>query len=203
MRITRVCGVVLVVLAAPVALAAQKPARQTVAHAVAAPAPRHAMPAHAAASPVVAAAQSLVQRYGHNLTEAANEMPADKYGYKPTPQQMSFGQLVSHISESNDLLCSHISGLAEPAEKVPAATAPKAQLVAAMERSFSYCDEALGKVDESKLGDEVPFFGTRTASRAMVLLALTGDLFDHYSAMAIYLRLNGLLPPTARPRPSM
>jgi hypothetical protein len=58
----------------------------------------------------------------------------------------------------------------------------------------------VGKVDESKLGDEIPFFGERKASRAMVLLAVTGDLFDHYSAMAIYLRLNGILPPTARQR---
>lgn len=162
-----------------------------------------AQPAPASsATPLVAAAQSIVQRYGHNITEAAKEMPADKYGYKATAQQMSFGEIVSHVAESNNLFCAHVASLPEPTAKVPAATAPKADLIAALEKSFSYCQDAVGKVDESKLGDEVPFFGQRKASRALVLLAVTGDLFDHYSLMATYLRLNGMLPPTARPRPA-
>ena len=159
--------------------------------------------APAAAAPVVAATQSLLDRYGANLSAAAREMPADKYGFKPTPQQMTFGQVVSHIASSNNVLCAHMSDLPVPAEKVPEGTAPKDELVAALDRSFTFCKEAASRVDESKLGDEVPFFGQRNATRAMVLLAETGDLFDHYSALAIYLRLNGLLPPTARPRPAM
>jgi len=156
-----------------------------------------------AESPLIAATQMLLDRYGTNLVAAAKEMPADKYGYKPTPQQMSFGQVISHIAESNNLFCAHMSDLPVPAEKVPEGTAPKDELIAAMQKSFAFCKEAASKVDESKLGDEVPFFGQRKASRAMLLLAETGDLFDHYSALAIYLRLNGLLPPTARPRPAM
>ncbi len=179
---------VLASLVAPGALLAQQPAAATVA---------------APASPVVAAAVSLVSRYGGNIVAAAKEMPADKYGYKPTAQQMSFGQLISHVAESNNVLCAHVSDQPVPTERPVAATEPKEQLVAAAEKSFAYCKEALEKVDASKLGDEVPFFGQRKASRALVLLALTGDLFDHYSALAIYLRLNGLLPPTAQPRPTM
>jgi uncharacterized damage-inducible protein DinB len=188
---TRLSVVALLALLAPAAAAAQEVAQ-------AAPAPRPA-----AAAPVVAAAQSLLDRYGRNIIAAAQEMPADKYGYKPTPPQMSFGQVIGHIAESNYLFCAHVSDQSVPAEALVAATAPKEQLVAAAEKSFAYCKDAVGKVDESKLGDEVPFFGERKASRALVLLAITGDLFDHYSALAIYLRLNGLLPPTAQPRPTM
>ncbi len=179
-------GLVLAVLAAPAALGAQQQ-----------PAPA------AEASPLIAATQMLLDRYGNNLDAAAKEMPADKYGFKPTPQQMSFGAVISHIAESNNVLCAHMADLPEPTDKVPAASAPKDELVAALEKSFTFCKEAVSKVDESKLGDQVPFFGQRKASRALVLLAETGDLFDHYSALAIYLRLNGLLPPTARPRPAM
>ena len=86
---------------------------------------------------------------------------------------------------------------------MPAATASKADLISALQASFAFCKTAIAKVDESKLGDEVPFFGSRKISRAGLVLALTGDMFDHYSAMAVYLRLNGILPPTARPRSSM
>lgn len=188
MRPIRLGLAVLAVLLAPAAGLAQQPAAS-----VAAP----------PASPVLAAAQSLLDRYGGNITAAAQEMPADKFGYKPTPEQMSFGQLLSHIAESNNLLCAHISDQPVPTERPVAATEPKDQLVAAAQKSFAYCQDALTKVDPTKLGDEVTFFGQRKASRAMVLLALTGDLFDHYAEMAIYLRLNGLLPPTARPRPTM
>lgn len=183
-------ALVVLALAVPAAVSAQKPAAQ--------PAPRQM--SAPSASPLLAAAQSLLGYYGGNLKGAAEAMPAEKYGFKPTPQQMTFGEIVHHVAASNIHLCANLSGLPAPADKLPEATAPKAELVEAMQKSLDFCTQAVGQVDESKLGDEVPFFGTRKATRAMVLLAVTGDLFDHYSAMAIYLRLNGLLPPTARQR---
>ena len=158
--------------------------------------------APSSSGPVVGAAQMLLDRYGSNLVAAAREMPADKYGYKPTPQQMSFGEVVSHLAEANNMFCAHASDQPVPA-KVPEATAPKDALVDALEKSFTFCKDAVGKVDESKLSDQVPLFGDRKASRAAVLFIQTGDMFDHYSQMSIYLRLNGLLPPTARPKPTM
>ncbi|MGC2090957.1 MAG: hypothetical protein WA638_16125 [Candidatus Acidiferrales bacterium] len=42
----------------------------------------------------------------------------------------------------------------------------------------------------------------RSVPRAMIMITLVADLYDHYSAEAAYLRLNGMLPPTAQPRPS-
>ncbi len=160
-------------------------------------------PAPRSDAPVVSAAQMLFDRYGANLVAAAREMPADKYGYKPTPEQMSFGQVVSHVAEANNMFCAHASDAPMPSEKVPEATAPKDALVAALEKSVAFCKEAIGKMDDSKLGDQVPLFGQRKASRATLLFIQTGDIFDHYSQMAIYLRLNGLLPPTAKPKPAM
>jgi hypothetical protein len=41
-------------------------------------------------------------------------------------------------------------------------------------------------------------FGGRTGPRAAAMIALTNDFADHYAMAAIYLRLNGLLPPTAK-----
>ena len=45
------------------------------------------------------------------LTAAAEEMPADKYSFKPTPAQMSFGDIVAHLVEGNDYLCGLILSL--------------------------------------------------------------------------------------------
>jgi hypothetical protein len=51
-------------------------------------------------NPVTAAARAVLERQSRNLTEAAEVMPADKYSYKPTPQQMSFGELMVHIAKT-------------------------------------------------------------------------------------------------------
>jgi hypothetical protein len=126
-------------------------------------------------------------------------MPADEYGYKPTQAQMSFAHLVGHIAQSNGFLCSKISGIAAPPQRVSDAD-PKTKLVDALKASFDFCSTAFSQVGDAKLADEVTLFGGRKSTKAAAVIALTGDWADHYSAAAMYLRLNGLLPPTAKPK---
>lgn len=152
-------------------------------------------------NPVTSVAKQILPRQQKNLVAAAEAMPADKFGYKPTEQQMTFGHLVLHIIESNNYLCSHIGDVPEAKPPAPLKESDgKDKLVAALRSSFDFCTTALGKVDDSKLGDEVELFGGRKGSRAFALIALTNDWADHYSSAAMYLRLNGLLPPTAQPK---
>jgi hypothetical protein len=132
------------------------------------------------------------------MVDAADLMPAEKYGFKPTPEMNSFGHVVMHIAQSNNFLCSKISGQAAPEVKL-ADTDAKEKLVAALKASFEYCSTALAGVDDSKLGDSLTLFGNRQTSRAGALITLSDDWYDHYGAQAIYLRLNGILPPTAQP----
>jgi uncharacterized damage-inducible protein DinB len=150
------------------------------------------------ANPVTSAVKQIMQRDSKILSAAASEMPADKFGYHPTPAQMTFGHLVLHIAQSNNYMCGSISGEKAPVGEKLTETSPKEKLVAALDASFKFCDAALAKVDDSKLTEQVPFFGGRTVSRAMMLIELTDDWSDHYSQAANYLRMNGLLPPTAR-----
>jgi hypothetical protein len=124
-------------------------------------------------------------------------MPADKYGFKPTPAQMSFAHLVGHITHSNDALCSSISGSAAPQRQV-SETDPKEKLVAALKASFDFCSTALSQFSDAKIADEVTLNGGHKTTKAAAVIALTSDWADHYSAAAMYLRLNGLLPPTAK-----
>jgi DinB family protein len=156
--------------------------------------------APAEANPVSNTVRKLVERAAKNLVAAADAMPADKYSFHPTPAQMTFAKLVEHMAGSNNLLCSKISGMAAPAEEKLSETDPKEKLVGALKASFDYCTQALAKVDDSNLGEQLTLFGGRQASRAAAMIALTSDFADHYSMAAIYLRLNGLLPPTAKPK---
>jgi len=152
-----------------------------------------------AQNPVTNGIRAMAQRQTKNIVDAAEEMPADKYGYKPTPAQMSYGDVVSHlIKEGNNYLCSAASGLKQPdADKFTGAD-PKDKLVAGLKASFKFCETALGQIQDAQLGDSVEFFGGRKVTKGMAGLITVADWADHYSQMAIYLRLNGLLPPTAK-----
>jgi hypothetical protein len=150
------------------------------------------------ANPVSGFVKAGVARYGKNMVAAAEAMPAEKYGFKPSPEMNSFGHLMMHIAQSNNTFCSKISGTAAPDVKI-AETDPKDKLVAAIKDSFAFCTTALEKVDDSKLGEQFLFFGNRPISRGGALVALGGSWTDHYATQAIYLRLNGILPPTAQP----
>ncbi len=125
-------------------------------------------------------------------------MPPDKYGYKPTPAQMSFGDVIGHMSAGNDALCSGIGGVAVPQRSALAARASKEQLVARLRETFQFCKTALAKVNDSKLGEKVPYFGDQETTRGQVMVAAAEEWAGHYSQIAVYLRLNGLIPPTAK-----
>jgi hypothetical protein len=150
-------------------------------------------------SPVADALRTMEQRYARILVAAAEAMPAEKYNYRPTPGQMSFAQVQVHlINEGNDLLCGKVAGMAPPTRTVIDTTASKDALVARLKESFAFCEQAFAKLDDSNLSQPIQLFGPVTLASAMMITV--GDWADHYSQEANYLRLNGVLPPTARPR---
>jgi hypothetical protein len=148
-------------------------------------------------NPVSSALRADAARYEQNIVAAAQSMPASRLSTRPTSKQMSFAELLRHITMGNTMICGWISGQTPPSSQPPASPG-KDQLVAALKQSFAYCRSALAGVDDSKLGEEVPFFGGRKTTRAAAMLDLVADWGDHYSLMATELRLAGLLPPTAQ-----
>ena len=158
-----------------------------------------AAPTALVANPVASAVRSSLEQQSKHLIAATEEMPADKYSYQPTPAQSSFGHLVVHMANSNFRLCSLISGVEAAKTDELKETDGKDKLTGALKASFDFCTESLAKVDDSKLGEVVLTRGAFTLTRAGAMIALTNDFADHYSTAAMYLRLNGLLPPTAQP----
>lgn len=162
------------------------------------------LPAYAMAqnNPVADAFKENAKHEGTNLVAAIDAFPADKYSYKPTPGQMSVGDIAVHLSRGNDFLCGVIGGMKAPDRSKVEASASKDALVARLKETFAFCDQALAGLDDSKLGEQVPWFGGKTRSRAGVMTDATGDWADHYSQLANYMRLNGLTPPTAQKKPA-
>ena len=149
------------------------------------------------ANPIMTTVRQMEGRYTKNLTGAADLMPAAKYNYRPTPEQITFAHLVMHTAEANYAFCSAVSGEKAPEVKLSEDDS-KDVLSKALKDSFAYCEQALAKADDSTLGQTVTIFEGQTGTRGSALLRMVAGWADHYSAAAMYLRLNNLLPPSAQ-----
>lgn len=152
-----------------------------------------------AANPVSSHLREVLNSYANNLVATAQEFPAAKYTYHPTQAEMTVGRAMQHIAQVNNFACSKVAGVAPPTLPQASLT-DKDKLVDGLKASMDFCRQAFSKLDDSKLGDTVSWFHGRQTTRFAAVLEVTNDLIDHYAALAVYLRLNGMLPPTAQPK---
>jgi hypothetical protein len=133
------------------------------------------------------------------LMKIANEMPADGYGFKPTPAQETYGRRVVHIGAgANRFLQLLGSKTAAPAFDPAAAAMTKETAMKALADVFDYGVAVLNEqTDETMLQTvKVPFLGE--SSRARVFTFMIGHSWDLYGQLAVYLRLQGHVPPASQ-----
>jgi DinB superfamily len=170
-------------------------------HVVIAMAISTALHAQAPANPVVTSAKEITDRQTKFIIAAAEQMPADKYSFQPTPAQWTFGKAIAHLVDANTYVCGMLLDTPPTGRPTPTKdTDPKDVLVTELKASFAVCDKAFATLTDAKLGDTITFFGGKPAPRARALIEVVGDLEDHYSQLASYLRLNDLIPPSAAPK---
>ena len=162
------------------------------------------------ANPITTAFTRSIGYESKNIEQAFDSIPESKFSYKPTPAQLSFGYIAQHVADDNYLFCEQFGDLkpsrSDKEKNTPdsvKATWPKDTLVSQLKASFAFCEKAMGQLSDSKLSDEVSLTyegKTYKRVRAGMVLGHALDLADHYSQLANYMRLNGMLPPTALPR---
>jgi hypothetical protein len=148
--------------------------------------------------PVSDVLREMLKGRAKNTIAAFEEMPADKFGFKPTPAQMSFGELAAHIVEGNYYFCANVGGVPQPKVTELKGSESKDALVAAVKSSFDFCGEALAKASDTTMTSNITWFDDKPRPRVWAFLGLASSWADHYGMAAMYLRLNGLLPPTAK-----
>lgn len=169
------------------------------------PAAQAARPFARSVNPVTDSVRSLLTRHARNLIASAELMPSERYAYQPTSGQLTFGALMAHVVQTNVAICSAFTATTPPLRpedlKKMSGTDSKDTLVTAIKQSFDYCASGITGLEDAALTDEASMFGRQTGmSRANALLTIVIDWADHYSTAASYLRLNGILPPTAQPK---
>ena len=192
----RIARVALVALALPVGLAAQQPQS----------------PSTPPANPITQVFRGRTMALQRNLAQAFDSIPESKFAYKPTPAQLTIGYIAQHLAADNYLFCNAFGDMKATVEDKDRttpdsvkATWPRAELVTKLKASFDFCERAFTQLDDAKLAETVSVtFGngqSRSMPRAQMVLGHVIDMADHYSQLANYMRLNGMLPPTALPRP--
>ena len=174
-------------------------------------APATTTPPAAPANPVTTVFRQRTMSLQRNLAQAFDSIPESRFGYKPTPAQLSIGYIAQHLATDNYLFCNAFGAMKAP--RVPSDTTtadsikakwPRDSLLTKLKASFTFCEEAFAQLTDATLGDQIQMtFGgnTRNVTRAAMVLGHVIDMADHYSQLANYMRLNNILPPTALPRP--
>lgn len=154
---------------------------------------------------------SFGQPYGGWILQALDSIPQSQYGFRPAPVQRSIGNIAQHLESANYELCSIIGGTKRyMATKDSLSDGIKAQwpkdtLISRVRASLVFCQTAIMRLTDAQLADtlmDASPTGPRSVLRARYLMLLITDLAEHYSQLAGYMRILGLVPPSALPRPS-
>jgi hypothetical protein len=138
--------------------------------------------------------QRFADIFGGRLVAAFDSIPANRYDYRPTPVQQSIGYIAQHLEDANYSLCSRFGELKyhrtakDSLVDTVKARWPKDTLIARLKRSLDFCDTAIERVPR-----------LQSPTLAANLLAFETDLAEHYSQLASYMRLLGIVPPSALP----
>lgn len=124
----------------------------------------------------------------------AQAMPPDQYGFRPHPDSMDFGQLMSHIATTNYQFCAGLKDAQPPAQPSPI---DKDRVVKFLSDSFAYCTDAIASLTDAQLSAAHDSPDGHLLGRE-VLLAMYVHVAHHRGQAEIYLRDKGIKPPSYR-----
>jgi hypothetical protein len=134
----------------------------------------------------------------------AKQMPADSYGFRPVPEELSFGQLIIQIAGANVSACSQASGMTAPAipEKILQSVRDekatieigKDEAVQFLTDTFKFCNDAVASMTPEKLDAVVG--RNRKMTGFEWLWSYFTHTAHHRGQAEVYLRLKGITPTT-------
>jgi uncharacterized damage-inducible protein DinB len=139
------------------------------------------------------------QRAATEIIDVAEAMPAEKYGYKPTPEISSFGDQLVHVAGITQRFIDAAKGTKTDAAHHGAMAKP--EVIALLKTTFQSAQELITPLTDAQLLEPVKFpFGDRTVTRATFWQGPLFQIRNHYGQLVVYLRMNGIVPPTTARR---
>jgi len=125
---------------------------------------------------------------GDKIITMAEAFPEARYDARPLPEVRSFAEQLRHVAFWNAYAERTLRG--EPADgaanELPRDAYPtKAEIVPALRETFDAVKSELAR-------------GTPDAAQADTVISFIEHGGEHYGQLAVYYRLNGLVPPASR-----
>ena len=141
------------------------------------------------------------------FVSAADAMPEDKFGFAPSTGEFkgvrSYGEQIKHVAAVNYMFGAAILGEKVPVdvgdESGPASLKTKAEILTYLKDSFAYVHKAVLTINDKNLVEPLKSpFGEGKVTRLSLATSVAAHGFDHYGQMVVYLRMNGIVPPSSR-----
>jgi len=152
--------------------------------------------AFAQANPFTDAVKGQLAQIKAPIIRTAEKVGEDLYAFKPTPEVRSLGQLIGHIADANYGICGMASGTKPTVSGIEKSTTGKAALQKALADSFTFCEQAIAGMDDTKGAETMKAFGAMQP-RLTVLAFNNSHLNEHYGNLVTYMRLKGIVPPSS------
>ncbi|MHB8500945.1 MAG: DinB family protein [Candidatus Acidiferrales bacterium] len=154
--------------------------------------------------PVPTPSQAVLEAWndiGRKLIAIAEDLPEDKYDYKPNPASRTFVAQLLHASASMYFFTDDAVGKKARFDDDPKRDElkTKEQIVAFVKRSVEDgADLIKDKGDAGMAGTVV--LGHQTFRLSDLAYSLIEHSGEHYGQLVVYYRINGMVPPESRPK---
>ena len=153
----------------------------------------------------------------YDVRSAAEAMPEDKWDFRPSPgmfksekpefgpaEVRTFREQVKHVACANFAFAAELDGAKPPSgcdKDGPSPAHTKTELLTYLRDSFTALTKSLNAISVKNMFDPIegPYAGPNTRL-GLAEICVWHDA-DHYGQIAIYLRLNGIVPPSSRNPP--
>jgi uncharacterized damage-inducible protein DinB len=127
------------------------------------------------------------------LLDMAKDFPEAKYGFRPTPEVRSFGEVILHAMAGNTFAAKVARGVPDAnwdkEEVDPKNYKGKTEIVAAFQKSVDDATAELTKIPAEQWSKSLAPW-----------LSVIEHSAEHYGQLVVYYRLNGIVPPESRPK---
>ena len=149
-----------------------------------------------ASGPLVSSSLILFRNAKGNVVKSVDKVPDDLWNWRPTPKVRSFGELFAHIADGQYEFCgAALEG--KPVDKgIEKKAKTKAEVVAALNAAFDYCEAGYTKLTEAS-AVEMTNFG-RPMTRISVMDFNAAHTLEHYGNLVTYMRLKDIVPPSSK-----
>lgn len=155
--------------------------------------------AQAGDNPHLTSSRAFFQMAKTNVLKSADKMPEDKFGFRPSDDVRTYGQVLAHIADAQYTLCGMVREGKPVRKGIEKSATTKADIVKALNEAFAYCDAAYDGLTDSSSAAMVSWFGQPRTKLTVLDFNIT-HTYEHYGNLVTYMRINHIVPPSSEPK---